>query len=119
VEHRDELIDAVEAQLASDTTQGWLARFAAVGVPASTPRGLDALLASDQVAALGSLHDIEDHPTAGPYRTVGAPFRLDDDALGPGGPAPVLGADTRAVLHELGYADGEIDALVAGSVVGS
>jgi crotonobetainyl-CoA:carnitine CoA-transferase CaiB-like acyl-CoA transferase len=32
------------------------------------------------------------------------------------GPPPLVGVDTRAILHELGHADAEVDALIAEGV---
>jgi crotonobetainyl-CoA:carnitine CoA-transferase CaiB-like acyl-CoA transferase len=116
VRHREALVAEVESRLTTDDTDAWLTRLAAVGVPASRRRDLDELLASAQVEALGAVHTVE-HPSAGAYRTVGAPFRLGDDALGPAGPAPVLGDGTRAVLVELGFDEAAIDELAADKVV--
>jgi len=62
------------------------------------------------------VHKLE-HPTAGPYRTLGFPFRLDGEPLGPHTSAPTLGQHSRAVLAELGLAGDEVDALVAAGVV--
>jgi crotonobetainyl-CoA:carnitine CoA-transferase CaiB-like acyl-CoA transferase len=53
------------------------------------------------------------HASAGDYRVVGPPVRMDHDVLTYPVPAPALGADTRAVLSQIGLADAEIDALVA------
>ena len=71
------------------------------------------MLAQPQVAALGSVQELQ-HAAAGPYRLLGPPLRVDQAALAYPRPAPVLGADTRAVLSEAGLTGEEIDSLLAG-----
>jgi crotonobetainyl-CoA:carnitine CoA-transferase CaiB-like acyl-CoA transferase len=56
------------------------------------------------------------HPGVGEYRVVGPPVRLDEDVLVYPLPAPVLGADTRAALAEVGVSDAEVDALITQGV---
>ncbi len=69
------------------------------------------MLDSPQVAALAAVETVA-HPSAGGYRTVGPPLRLDGvrPALGP---APALGADTRAVLASVGIDGATVDAWVS------
>lgn len=46
-----------------------------------------------------------------PIETVAVPFKLAGAEVAPGGPVPAPGADTRAVLAELGFDDAAIDEL--------
>ena len=49
----------------------------------------------------------------GSFRAPAAPVRFPGVATGPPGPAPKLGEHTRAVLREAGYAEADIEALIA------
>jgi crotonobetainyl-CoA:carnitine CoA-transferase CaiB-like acyl-CoA transferase len=115
VAHRDELTAEFETVLATRPTAHWLDRLAAAGVPAAEVRHLPEVLASPQVEALGSVQRLA-HPTAGDYRLVGPPLRVDRGTLGYPRPAPLLGSDTRAVLAEAGVAEADIDDLVAAGI---
>ncbi len=115
VAHRDELTAEIERLLAGDTTKGWLSRFAEVGVPATEVKDLAQVLSGPQVAALGSVQTL-DHATAGGYRVLGPPVRFGHRPLPVAGPAPVLGADTEAVLDQLGYTESEVGDLLARGV---
>jgi crotonobetainyl-CoA:carnitine CoA-transferase CaiB-like acyl-CoA transferase len=57
-----------------------------------------------------------DHPTEGALRMPGiaAQFSLTAAAIDRG--APLLGADSRQILREAGYADDTIDALVTARI---
>lgn len=112
VANRDSLTREIEAVLVTRPTAHWLARLAEAGVPAAQARDLRQVLASPQVAALGSIQELE-HEKAGAYRLISAPLRMDRAALTYPAPAPVLGADTRAVLAEAGMPGEEIDHLVS------
>jgi crotonobetainyl-CoA:carnitine CoA-transferase CaiB-like acyl-CoA transferase len=48
---------------------------------------------------------------------LGCPIHSSDPPARAGRPAPLLGEHTKELLRECGYADAEIDALVAAGVV--
>jgi crotonobetainyl-CoA:carnitine CoA-transferase CaiB-like acyl-CoA transferase len=112
VAHRDELTSEIESVLGLQPSKHWIALLAEAGVPAAEVRGLDAVLAGDQVGALGSLQPLE-HPRAGTTIAVAPPLRLDHRPLTYSSAAPVLGADTADVLADLGVSVAELDRLVA------
>jgi len=81
-------------------------------VPAAEVHDLAQVLASPQVAALGSIQELE-HDTAGPYRLISPPLRVGRAVLSYPSPAPALGADTRTVLTEAGLPAEEIGHLIS------
>ena len=115
VHNRDALTELFEGVLTTQPSAHWLAKFAREGIPASDVRDLAQVLSGPQPEALGSVQSIE-HQSAGTYRVVGIPVRLDREALPYPGPAPVLGADTRDVLTKVGVPADEVDRLVASGV---
>jgi crotonobetainyl-CoA:carnitine CoA-transferase CaiB-like acyl-CoA transferase len=111
VAHRDELTDALEAITILEPSKHWLEVLADAGVPAAEVRDLGDVLASEQVAALGSIEHLS-HELAGDTVAVAPPLRVDQAPLAYRRAAPVLGADTAAVLSELGLSEQEIAGLV-------
>ncbi len=77
VQHRSELITALEAQLQATCSTEWLARLAAVGVPSGMVRTLDEVYAWEQTRSQGLIIDV-DHPTLGTVELPGPPVRLED-----------------------------------------
>ena len=67
--------------------------------------------------AVGLFQEL-DHPTEGRIRQARPPARFSGSPAGVRRLAPRLGEHTREVLREVGYADAEIEALVAGKAVG-
>jgi len=116
VAHRDELTREIEATLRTRPTAHWLALFAHAKVPAAEVKDVAQSLSQPQVAALGSIQEL-DHPAAGAHRLIGPPLRIDREQLDYPAPAPALGSDSRAVLTEAGLAPADIDRLVADGVV--
>jgi crotonobetainyl-CoA:carnitine CoA-transferase CaiB-like acyl-CoA transferase len=115
VGHRDELTEAFEQVLAGRTSAEWLRALGAEGVPAAEVRDVGQVFDGPQPAALGSVQTLT-LPDAGTYRIVGAPIRIDAEALPYPSPAPSLGADTREVLLGVGSSEREIDDLVEAGV---
>ena len=76
VEHREDLIKAIEERLATAPAITWLARLDEIGVPAGKIRTLDEVYAWEQTHSQGLLVDV-DHPTLGRIRLPGPPLRLE------------------------------------------
>ncbi len=76
VEHRDELTREIESAMTTMPSTRWLARFEQAGIPAAEVQDLAQVLARTQLAALGSVQELE-HPTAGAYRLLSPPLRID------------------------------------------
>jgi crotonobetainyl-CoA:carnitine CoA-transferase CaiB-like acyl-CoA transferase len=53
------------------------------------------------------------HARLGPVRTIGLPVKFSDTPGEVSQGAPMFGQHTREVLRECGFADAEIDALLA------
>jgi crotonobetainyl-CoA:carnitine CoA-transferase CaiB-like acyl-CoA transferase len=117
--HRDELRAALDAQVAPRALELTLAeaeaRFDAAHVPFGRVNGVDELAADPQVVASQVLIE-SDHPVAGRVREARPAPRFGTTPARAGGPAPLIGEHTRAILTELGMA-GEILELLAAGVV--
>jgi crotonobetainyl-CoA:carnitine CoA-transferase CaiB-like acyl-CoA transferase len=68
--------------------------------------------ADPQMVGRGMVVD-QQHPEVGTVRQLGSPVKMRNHAVGVRGPAPKLGADTRALLAEAGYSEERISALFA------
>jgi crotonobetainyl-CoA:carnitine CoA-transferase CaiB-like acyl-CoA transferase len=115
VRHRDALTGYFEQALGSRPSAEWLRVLEAEGVPAADVRDVGQVFDGQQTAALGSVQELT-HPDAGSYRVVGAPIRIDGEALPYPCSSPSLGADTRDVLTALGLGERDVDDLVAAGV---
>jgi crotonobetainyl-CoA:carnitine CoA-transferase CaiB-like acyl-CoA transferase len=112
VQYRDDLTDAIETILRTRPTAEWLDLFSAEGVPAADVQDIARSFASPQAESLGAVQELH-HPSAGDYRVVGPPLRIDREPLPLRSAAPNLGADTRPILRDIGLADADVDELVA------
>jgi succinate---hydroxymethylglutarate CoA-transferase len=107
--NRDEVNRRLDEALSAKTTAEWLGHFAGK-VPAAPVNDLKAALDNPFVAERGGIRDYGHvHMVAGPVR--------DSASEPPSHAAPVLGADTDAVLRDCGFSDGEIAALRADKVI--
>jgi crotonobetainyl-CoA:carnitine CoA-transferase CaiB-like acyl-CoA transferase len=114
--HRDALLASLSRRLAARTTAEWVARLRGV-VPVAPVREFTDALDPDELAARGMLAAY-DQPVLGAVRAVGSPLHAAD-YVPDYRPAPALGADTRALLAELGYDGPDVQALAAASAFGT
>ncbi len=113
LKNRDLITELLDAELGKRTTGDWLEIFAGV-VPAAPVNDIADALDNPYVLQNGGLQTL-DHPAHGPYRMVAPPVRTKEPA--PARAAPQLGADTDAVLTDLGYTAARIDALCKSGVI--
>jgi crotonobetainyl-CoA:carnitine CoA-transferase CaiB-like acyl-CoA transferase len=100
----------IENRLAADTTENWIDRLNAAGVPCGRVMGLPEVFADPQVLDQEMVLT-QHHPGHGDVKMLGFPVKFGEAPCRLRLPAPELGADTEAVLREFGYAAEEITAL--------
>jgi crotonobetainyl-CoA:carnitine CoA-transferase CaiB-like acyl-CoA transferase len=110
--HRDVIIPLIEEQTMKLTTAEAIRRLEEVGIPCAPIADYGEMFTNEHLAAPNFFWDAP-HPAAGTVRQVGSPLRLSRTPPRRGAAAPMLGADTHEMLREVGYTDGEIEALVA------
>ncbi len=110
---RDELTVRLDRILMQRPTAAWLESFAGA-VPAAPVNDLAQAIDSDFVAERGAIQRF-DHPDRPDYRMVASPLRVGAEV--PDRPAPKLGADTEAILAELGYDADQIAELEAAAAI--
>lgn len=112
-EHREALTPLLDAEFRRDTTAHWLAKLQGV-LPAAPVYHLAQALDNPFPAATGMVRTVP-HPARERFRALANPIKLDGTRL-PSRSAPQLGADTDAVLAELGYSSADIAALRAAGI---
>jgi crotonobetainyl-CoA:carnitine CoA-transferase CaiB-like acyl-CoA transferase len=116
VQNRALINAAIEARLRQNTSAHWIAVLNAAGVPCDRVMSLAEVFADPQTIDQQMVLDV-DHPGRGTVRMLGFPLKFAEMPCRLRLPAPELGADTEAVLRELGYAPDEIDRLRAAGAV--
>ena len=109
--NRDELKVAIEARLAENTTEYWLEKMLARGIPCGPINTIDKALADPQVQARGIVVRMGDR------NFIGSPIKMSRTPPGlRRGPAEI-GEHTRDVLLEAGFTTAEVDVLLAEGAV--
>ena len=106
----------IDARTRTQTVAHWIARLNAAGVPCGRVLSLAEVFADPQTQHQQMRITIE-HPQHGPLDVLGFPIKFSDDPCRMHRPPPVLGADTDAILAELGRDAAAIAALRAAGVV--
>jgi crotonobetainyl-CoA:carnitine CoA-transferase CaiB-like acyl-CoA transferase len=109
--NRDSLVAELEAVFAGRTTAEWLRILLAAEVPAGEIRGVRAALEA------GNATTGVRHPTAGTLAVVNSPYLLEQAALRPPAPPPLLGQHTAEVLAELGVEEARLAELERRGVI--
>ena len=106
----------IEIRLAADTTEHWIERLNAAGVPCGRVMGLSEVFADPQVIDQEMVLT-QEHPGHGAVKMLGFPIKFAEAPCQLRLPAPEIGGDTDAVLRELGYSAAEIAAMRAAGIV--
>ena len=108
--HADELDEAVGAWIAERTREEVVAEFERVHAAVAPIYDAGDIVADPQFQALGTVHRIED-PVLGEMAMQGPLFRMSEGQARIEWTGRAPGADTDAVLAELGFTDAEITAM--------
>lgn len=115
-ENEAELAEEIARELRAHTTEEWIKKFDAVGIPAGPVNNIEQALNHPQTIARDMVVEVE-HPIAGTGRSLNLPIKLSDSPAQINRPAPLLGENTREILREYGFLDGEVDDLLNQGVV--
>jgi crotonobetainyl-CoA:carnitine CoA-transferase CaiB-like acyl-CoA transferase len=117
-ENRAALVTLLQDAFLTKTYEEWEAILAPAGIPVGAINTIEKVVEHPQVDARDMLVESR-HPTAGPIRVVGPPFKLSETPGGVRLPAPLLGQHTDEVLcTRLGLDDAEIERLRATGAIG-
>ncbi|HXH83335.1 MAG TPA: CoA transferase [Candidatus Tectomicrobia bacterium] len=100
VKNRDVLVPLLNEILGARSTDEWMKRFEAAGVPAGRIRTVAEVCESEHLKARGMIVPLR-HPRAGTIRVLGVPIRLHATPGKVSTPPPVLGQHTGAVLRSV------------------
>ncbi len=115
-EHRDTLRPMIQERIATNTTDHWLERLLARDVWCAKVQDFEDLMNDPQVAHNELIQTIH-HPDAGAIRVIGVPVKFSETPGAIRLAPPRVGEHTGAILAELGYTAGQIDALRAEGVI--
>ena len=104
-EHRDELTPLLDTEFERDTTAAWLAKLQGL-LPAAPVYDMAQALENPFPLANGMIRNTP-HPKRADFRSFANPIKLDGERL-PARSGPALGADTDAMLQEIGYSVDDI-----------
>ncbi|HYE94443.1 MAG TPA: CoA transferase [Terriglobales bacterium] len=116
VKNRAALQEEIERATIHQPRAHWLERCERAGIPAGPIYSVPEALDDPHACARGMVQELE-HPVAGRVKVLGNPVKMSATPPVMRKAAPELGADTDAVLAELGYDAAAIGALRAKGVV--
>jgi crotonobetainyl-CoA:carnitine CoA-transferase CaiB-like acyl-CoA transferase len=114
LKHRDALTEVLDAIFSLQPTAHWQALLEGF-VPVAPVYDLAEALENPWLDTINMV-DTVNHPDREEMRVLSNPIRVDGKRL-PNSAGPLLGADSNAILHEIGYDDDKIAALRALGVV--
>jgi glutaryl-CoA transferase len=116
VEHRTLIDGLFNEALKQDVAEAWLGKLKAAGIPCGRINSVKQALDDPQTQARQMVETIE-HPTVGPLRMLGIPFKFSGTPAAVRLAPPTLGQHTEEILQELGLDDAAIAGLREKKVV--
>jgi crotonobetainyl-CoA:carnitine CoA-transferase CaiB-like acyl-CoA transferase len=116
VRNREALAERLAERFATDTSDAWLTRLRAAGLPAGRIQDIGELADDPQLEALGLLEPIP-HPAIPDLQLVAPPLSFNDCRPGFRAPPPLLSQHADEVLAELGLDADEIARLKRDGIV--
>jgi CoA:oxalate CoA-transferase len=110
------IMRTIEDRLRSESSEHWLKKLEAAGVPCTRVNYRSDLYADGQAQALNLIWELENRDL-GKYKASGNPIRFLKTPIKPKHGAPGLGEHSETVLLEFGYAPEEIGKLKASGVL--
>ena len=108
VTNRPALLEVLGEVFATRDADEWLAELRKAGLPCGPINDLSGVFDHPQAQARGLSQEIQ-HPTAGPVRLTGFPYKLSSTPATVRRPPPLLGQHTDEVLTELlGYSSEDV-----------
>lgn len=111
--NRTALEAALNKALSRQPVDHWITHLAEAGIPAAQVAGLEQSVNSIIAKERRTFQESDSAPL------VRLPWIVDGQPLAWRKPAPRLGEHTRDVLEEIGYAEAEIDTLIAAGIAGA
>ena len=115
--NREEIDRVIAEALKRDTTDAWIAKLQAAGVPCGKINTVKQAFDDPQAAARRMIETVE-HPTIGPLKLIGTPFKLSATPTSVRRAPPTLGQHADEILREeLGFDEAQISALRRDKVI--
>ena len=116
LENQDELDRVVAARTSAYTREELIPKLVAADVLTAPINEVEDVVRDPQILHNGMIVSTQ-HPTLGEVQLTGIPIRFYRTPGSVRLHPPMLGENTRELMTELGYADAEIDALIAAGLV--
>ncbi len=116
MENLDALVPLLEDHMLQRTTEDWVERCQARGLPTGPVLSVGEMHSDPQTLARDMVVEVE-HSRVGRQKTLGAPIKFSETPGAVHRAAPILGEHSREVLTGFGFSEAEIEAFIQRKVI--